>query len=133
MVRRIFYAFKNGLPVWESKDSYSLIYGTPCLKEDEIIPLISDYPILMYLVEGHRLAIYSDTTYAQIKRKTEFVFDRIVISRLKTYRVFDSLVRAGVKPEEAIVKALTFNLPLEESEEKSILRMLHLGNEVKKL
>lgn len=133
MVRRIFYAFKNGLPVWESKDSYSLIYGTPCLKEDEIIPLISDYPILMYLEEGHRLAIYSDTTYAQIKRKTEFVFDRIVISRLKTYRVFDSLVRAGVKPEEAIVKALTFNLPLEESEEKSILRMLHLGNEVKKL
>lgn len=133
MVRRIFYAFKNGLPVWESKDSYSLINGTPCLKEDEIIPLISDYPILMYLEEGHRLAIYSDTTYAQIKRKTEFVFDRIVISRLKTYRVFDSLVRAGVKPEEAIVKALTFNLPLEESEEKSILRMLHLGNEVKKL
>ena len=133
MVRRIFYAFKNGLPVWESKDSYSLIYGTPCLKEDEIIPLISDYPILMYLEEGHRLAIYSDTTYAQIKRKTEFVFDRIVISRLKTYRVFDSLVRAGVKPEEAIVKALTFNLPLEESEEKSLLRMLHLGNEVKKL
>lgn len=133
MVRRIFYAFKNGLSVWESKDSYSLINGTPCLKEDEIIPLISDYPILMYLEEGHRLAIYSDTTYAQIKRKTEFVFDRIVISRLKTYRVFDSLVRAGVKPEEAIVKALTFNLPLEESEEKSILRMLHLGNEVKKL
>ena len=43
------------------------------------------------------------------------------------------MVRAGVKPEEAIVKALTFNLPLEESEEKSILRMLHLGNEVKKL
>ena len=133
MVRRIFYAFKNGLPVWENKDSYSLINGTPCLKEEEIIPLISDYPILMYLEEGHRLAIYSDTTYAQIKRKTEFVFDRIVISRLKTYRVFDSLVRAGVKPEEAIVKALTFNLPLEESEEKSILRMLHLGNEVKKL
>ena len=133
MVRRIFYAFKNGLPVWESKDSYSLINGTPCLKEDEIIPLISDYPILMYLEEGHRLAIYSDTTYAQIKRKTEFVFDRIVISRLKTYRVFDSLVRAGVKPEEAIVKALTFNLTLEESEEKSILRMLHLDSEVKKL
>ncbi|UKI28134.1 MAG: hypothetical protein L6V78_03895 [Clostridium sp.] len=76
----------------------------------------------MYLEEGHRLAIYYDTTYAQIKRKTEFVFDRIVISRLKTYRVFDSLVRAGVKPEEAIVKALTFNLPLEESEEKSIFK-----------
>ena len=66
-------------------------------------------------------------------RERQNLFDRIVISRLKTYRVFDSLVRAGVKPEEAIVKALTFNLPLEESEEKSILRMLHLGNEVKKL
>lgn len=133
MVRRIFYAFKNELPVWESKDSYSLISGVPCPSEDEIIPLITDYPILMYLEEGHRLAIYSDTTYAQIKRKTEFVFDRIIISRLKTYRVFDSLVRAGVKPEEAIVKALTFNLPLEESEEKSILKMLHLSDEVKKI
>lgn len=133
MVRRIFYAFKNGLPVWESKDSYSLISGVPCPTEDEIIPLINDYPILMYLEEGHRLAIYSDTTYAQIKRKTEFVFDRIVISRLKTYRVFDCLVRAGVKPEEAIAKALMFNLPLEESEEESILKMLHLSDEVKKI
>lgn len=133
MVRRIFYAFKNELPVWESKDSYSLISGVPCPTEDEIIPLINDYPILMYLEEGHRLAIYSDTTYAQIKRKTEFVFDRIVISRLKTYRVFDCLVRAGVKPEEAIAKALMFNLPLEESEEKSILKMLHLSDEVKKI
>lgn len=132
-VRRVFYAFKNGLSVWESKDSYSLINAVPCLSEDEIILLVTDYPVLMYLEEGHRLAIYSDTTYAQIKRKTEFVFGRIVISRPKTYRVFDTLVRAGVRPEEAVVRALTFNLPLEESEEKSILRMLHLGEEVRKV
>lgn len=132
-VRRVFYAFKNGLSVWESKDSYSLINAVPCLSEDEIILLVTDYPVLMYLEEGHRLAIYSDTTYAQIKRKTEFVFGRIVISRPKTYRVFDTLVRAGVSPEEAVVRALTFNLPLEESEEKSILRMLHLGEEVRKV
>lgn len=133
MVRRVFYAFKNDLPVWESKDSYKSIEKTPCLTEEEIIPLINDYPILLYLEEGHRLAIYSDTKYAQIKRRTEFVFDRQVISRLKTYRVFDSLVRAGIKPEEAVIKALTFNTPLEPNEIEAIKGMLHITSGVKSI
>ena len=81
------------------------------------------------LEEGHRLAIYTDSRFAQIKRKTEFMFGNKVISRLKTYRAFKALIKHEVDPNEALKYAITYNSILSDGDLEMINKSLYGGNE----
>ena len=164
IVKRIYYAFKNNLPVWKTynteqsqlngeivrPDGYSeeevnaaipdQLYSQNSMynswiaeektpSEEEILILLADYPNLEMLEEGHRLAIYTDSRFAQIKRKTEFMFGNKVISRLKTYRAFNALIKHEVDPNEALKYAITYNSILSDGDLEMIKKSLYGGNE----
>jgi len=92
-------------------DNYDYVVTDP-----DISLLIAEHPILVAIDEGYRPAIYSDTPLALLKRKTELLIGKKLISRLKTYRVFNLLIAQGIDDNEALFHALTYNMTLEESE-----------------
>ena len=137
IIKRVFYAFKNQMPAWLASENNS---PSPLHNEvfkfnayDEIVKnsdyfivepdislLVAEHPIVELIDEACRPAIYSNTPIALLKRKTELLFGKKVISRLKTYRVFKILVAQGVKESEALMFALTYNSILEDEEYNGI-------------
>lgn len=125
IIKRIFYAYKNDLDVWKeniSEDRINEEYESwikkelVILNEEEISYLINDYPELESLDLTKRPAFFTDSEGAQIRRKYEFKFDNIIISRIKTYSVFKVLVNHAVDVNEAIFYALTYNLNVDVSD-----------------
>ena len=125
IIKRIFYAYKNDLDVWKeniSEDRINEEYESwikkelVILNEEEISYLINDYPELESLDLTKRPAFFTDPEGAQIRRKYEFKFDNIIISRIKTYSVFKVLVNHAVDVNEAIFYALTYNLNVDVSD-----------------
>ena len=119
IIKRIFYAFKNGLNVWnetgntiknEEYDNW-ISKERVALSSDEINALISSNSLLE-LIEETKRPYNDDSENAMIKRKYELRFDNIIISRLKTYSIFKVLTDHGVDEKEALVYALTYNVNL---------------------
>lgn len=118
IIKRIFYAYKNNLSIWKNDnviDSFEKIIQNNYLivSEDDITGLIKKYPKLEALEEGYRLALYTNTNMAKIKRKCELVFGNKIISRLKVYSVLNCLLDAGISLKEALIYAITYNSILE--------------------
>jgi hypothetical protein len=118
IIKKIFYAYKNNLSIWKNDnviDSFEKIIQNNYLivSEDDITGLIKNYPKLEVLEEGYRLALYTNTNMAKIKRKCEFVFGSKIISRLKVYSVLNCLLDAGISLKEALIYAITYNSILE--------------------
>lgn len=118
IIKRIFYAYKNNLSIWKNDnviDSFEKIIQNNYLivSEDDITGLIKKYTKLEALEEGYRLALYTNTNMAKIKRKCELVFGNKIISRLKVYSVLNCLLDAGISLKEALIYAITYNSILE--------------------
>lgn len=129
IIKRIFYAFKNNLNVWN--ENYSLDRINPTyeewinkerrtLTEDETINLLNGYPLLEYIESSKRPIFFTDVNSAQIRRKYEFKFGNNVISRLKVYSIFNVLVNHNVFEKEALSYAITYNSNLNSSEYEQI-------------
>lgn len=121
IIKRLFYAYKNNLNIWKNQEEnpkYESIIRTNyiILNDEEIKELISKYSKLELLEEGYRLALYSDTDVAKVKRRCEFVFGNKVISRLKVYSVLACLLDAGVTLNDALLYAVSYNSILEDYE-----------------
>lgn len=142
IIKRIYYAYKNKMEVWETsnieynrlsnnpinKDEPKLTYqefsqlkryikdGKNLINEEEINMIKSDYPIMELIDEGNRPAIYSNSPLAILKRKTELIFDTQIISRPKAFRVFKLLMDDGFNEKKALLFALIHNSILEERE-----------------
>ena len=122
IIKRLFYAHKNDLSIWSenfSGDRINLNYEEIIVKErkslseEDISYLVADYDILETVEFGKRGTLFSNTSVAQLKRKYEFRFNNIVLSRLKTYSVFKVLVSNGVNEKDALFYALIYNSNLE--------------------
>lgn len=125
IIKRLFYAYKNNLNIWKNQKEnvkYENIIRANyiILNDDEIKALISKYEKLELLEEGYRLALYSDTDVAKIKRRCEFVFGNKVISRLKVYSVLSCLLEAGISLNDALLYAITYNSILEDYEYEKV-------------
>ena len=122
IIKRLYYAFKNNLPVWGqtfiAKPEYDEIIKKSNLVIDDsaISLLIAEYPMLEALDDGHRLTIYSATPLALLKRKTEWFYGGKIISRLKTYLIFKILIQNKVPEKEAIIYALIYRTNLDNAE-----------------
>lgn len=124
IIKRIFYANKNELPVWhilglnndnatgefkrEENVEYNEIIKSKAkpLSDEEVNQLISQYPLLTSSLAAHEID----------NNKTNLVFNQTIISKFKTYRVFKCLVKAGISEREALFYALTYNSDLTEGE-----------------
>ncbi len=118
IIKRVFYAYKNNLFIWKNdnvNDTFEKIIQNNYLivSEDDIASLIKKYPHLLGLEDGYRLALYTNTNMAKIKRKCEFVFGNKIISRLKVYSVLNCLLDAGVNLKDSLIYAITYNSILE--------------------
>ena len=129
IIKRIFYAFKNNLNVWNeniTKDRINKEYEEwiskerKTLTEEEISYLISDYPVLEYIETSKKPVFFTDMSTAQIKRKYEFRFANNVISRLKVYSIFNVLINHNVNDREALFYAITYNSNLENNDYNNI-------------
>ena len=120
IIKRVYYTFKNDIPVWESSNNNAIDtlikQNNTIIDESQISLLIAEHPILEMLDEGCRPAIYTSTPLALLKRRTELIIGQKTFSRLKTYRVFKSLVEQGVKDADALYYAITYKSSLEEIE-----------------
>lgn len=125
IIKRIFYAHKNELDVWKENISLERINEEyeawinkelVILDEEDINYLVSENQLLEQLEESKRPNSFADPKGAQVKRKYEFKFDNIIISRLKTYSVFKVLVNHEVEVHEALLYALTYNLNVDSSD-----------------
>lgn len=129
IIKRIFYAFKNNLNVWNeniTKDRINKEYEEwiskerKTLTEEEISYLISDYPVLEYIETSKKPVFFTDMSTAQIRRKYEFRFANNVISRLKVYSIFNVLINHNVNDREALFYAITYNSNLENNDYNNI-------------
>ena len=129
IIKRIFYAFKNNLNVWNENYLPNRINPTyeewinkerRTLTEDETINLFNGYPLLEYIESSKRPIFFTDVNSAQIRRKYEFKFGNNVISRLKVYSIFNVLVNHNVFEKEALFYAITYNSNLNSSEYEQI-------------
>ena len=129
IIKRIFYAFKNNLNVWNeniTNDRINKEYEEwinkerKTLTEEEINYLISDYPILEYIETSKKPVFFTDMTTAQIRRKYEFRFVNNVISRLKVYSIFNVLIKHNINDREALFYAITYNSNLENNDYNNI-------------
>ncbi|MDD2409640.1 MAG: hypothetical protein PHD03_02860 [Bacilli bacterium] len=142
IIKRIYYAHKNKMPVWENidieykrlincyftNDDSNLSFqefdqlkkyikdGEGIINESEINMIKSDYPIMELIDEGNRPAIYSNSPLALLKRKLELIFDTQIISRPKVFRIFKLLMADGFNEKKALLYALVYNSILEEKE-----------------
>jgi hypothetical protein len=125
IIKRLYYAYKNNLNIWRENvldNRINEVYEEfinkkrRSLNEDEISYLISDYEILDFLENGKRGTLFSDVNLAQVRRKYEFKFNNVILSRLKTYSVFKALVSSDVPLREAMFYALTYNSNLSDAD-----------------
>ena len=103
------------------------------LDEKEIDLLIKEYPILSLLDSGMRITTFNDPYFGSIRRKTEFVFDNKIVSRIKTYSIFKCLITNGVNEQEALLYALSYNMDLNMAEYESLKKVVYRDNEVSTL
>ncbi len=125
IIKRIFYAFKNNLSIWNENitpDRINQEYDSwinkerKILTEEEINALYGTYHSLEYLEASKRPVFFTDASAASIKRKYEFKFGNIIISRYKVYSIFKVLVSHDVKEKEALFYAVTYNSNLEKDD-----------------
>ena len=125
IIKRIFYAFKNKLNVWDENvssnrknEAFETIINKEryTLTDEEIYHLISEHNILESMVESKRPYMFNDATIAQIKRKYEFKINNNTFSRLKTYSIFKVLINHDIEEKEALFYALTYNSNITDSE-----------------
>ena len=143
IIKRILFAYKNGLDMWDNysencpykkNDKYvEMIKNKDVLDEKEIDLLIKEYPILSLLDSGMRITTFNDPYFGSIRRKTEFVFDNKIVSRIKTYSIFKCLTTNGVNEKEALLYALSYNMDLNMAEYESLKKVVYRDNEVSTL
>lgn len=143
IIKRILFAYKNGLDMWDNysencpykkNDKYEeMIKNKDVLDEKEIDLLIKEYPILSLLDSGMRITTFNDPYFGSIRRKTEFVFDNKIVSRIKTYSIFKCLITNGVNEQEALLYALSYNMDLNIAEYESLKKVVYRDNEVSTL
>lgn len=143
IIKRILFAYKNGLDMWDNysencpykkNDKYEeMIKNKDVLDEKEIDLLIKEYPILSLLDSGMRITTFNDPYFGSIRRKTEFVFDNKIVSRIKTYSIFKCLITNGVNEQEALLYALSYNMDLNMAEYESLKKVVYRNNEVSTL
>lgn len=143
IIKRILFAYKNGLDMWDNysencpykkNDKYEeMIKKKDVLDEKEIDLLIKEYPILSLLDSGMRITTFNDPYFGSIRRKTEFVFDNKIVSRIKTYSIFKCLITNGVNEQEALLYALSYNMDLNMAEYESLKKVVYRNNEVSTL
>lgn len=143
IIKRILFAYKNGLDMWDNysencpykkNDKYEeMIKNKDVLDEKEIDLLIKEYPILSLLDSGMRITTFNDPYFGSIRRKTEFVFDNKIVSRIKTYSIFKCLTTNGVNEQEALLYALSYNMDLNMAEYESLKKVVYRNNEVSTL
>ena len=143
IIKRILFAYKNGLDMWDNysencpykkNDKYEeMIKNKDVLDEKEIELLIKEYPILSLLDSGMRITTFNDPYFGSIRRKTEFVFDNKIVSRIKTYSIFKCLTTNGVNEQEALLYALSYNMDLNMAEYESLKKVVYRNNEVSTL
>lgn len=143
IIKRILFAYKNGLDMWNNysencpykkNDKYEeTIKNKDVLDEKEIDLLIKEYPILSLLDSGMRITTFNDPYFGSIRRKTEFVFDNKIVSRIKTYSIFNCLITNGVNEQEALLYALSYNMDLNMAEYESLKKVVYRDNEVSTL
>lgn len=135
IIKRILFAYKNNLKMWDNitlsspnkinKNYEELILNKKILSEDEINLLIKEHSILNLLDSGMRITAFNDPYFGSIKRKTEFVFNKKIVSRIKTYSIFKVLIDNNVKEEDALLYALTYNMDLNEYEYNSLKQVVY--------
>lgn len=143
IIKRILFAYKNGLDMWDNysencpykkNDKYEeIIKNKDVLDEKEIDLLIKEYPILSLLDSGMRITTFNDPYFGSIRRKTEFVFDNKIVSRIKTYSIFKCLITNGVNEQEALLYALSYNMDLNMAEYEILKKVVYRNNEVSTL
>lgn len=143
IIKRILFAYKNGLDMWDNysencpykkNDKYEeMIKNKDVLDEKEIDLLIKEYPILSLLDSGMRITTFNDPYFGSIRRKTEFVFDNKIISRIKTYSIFKCLITNGVNEQDALLYALSYNMDLNMAEYECLKKVVYRNNEVSTL
>lgn len=143
IIKRILFAYKNGLDMldnysencpYKKNDKYEeMIKNKDVLDEKEIDLLIKEYPILSLLDSGMRITTFNDPYFGSIRRKTEFVFDNKIVSRIKTYSIFKCLITNGVNEQEALLYALSYNMDLNMAEYESLKKVVYRDNEVSTL
>lgn len=143
IIKRILFAYKNGLDMWDNysencpykkNDKYEeMIKNKDVLDEKEIDLLIKEYPILSLLDSGMRITTFNDPYFGSIRRKTEFVFDNKIVSRIKTYSIFKCLTTNGVNEKEALLYALSYNMDLNMAEYESLKKVVYRDNGVSTL
>ena len=143
IIKRILFAYKNGLDMWDNysencpykkNDKYEeMIKNKDVLDEKEIDLLIKEYPILSLLDSGMRITTFNDPYFGSIRRKTEFVFDNKIVSRIKTYSIFKCLITNGVNEQDALLYALSYNMDLNMAEYESLKKVVYRDNEVSTL
>ncbi len=143
IIKRILFAYKNGLDMWDNysencpykkNDKYEeMIKNKDVLDEKEIDLLIKEYPILSLLDSGMRITTFNDPYFGSIRRKTEFVFDNKIVSRIKTYSIFKCLITNGVNEKEALLYALSYNMDLNMAEYEILKKVVYRNNEVSTL
>lgn len=133
IIKRIYYSFKNELNIWHENTENNIINREyekyikeerKSLTEEEINYLIADYDELEILEYGKRVVLFSDTIEAQIKRKYEFIFNKTIISRLKTFSIFKVLINHNINVREAMLYAAIYNTNLNENEYLSIKKYI---------
>lgn len=133
IIKRIFYAFKNKLSVWDENVNEErknktfedmLAKEKQIVNEEDIHHLINEHPILEAMLESKRPYLFNDTTIAQIKRKYEFKIDNNTFSRIKTYSVFNVLINHDIEEKQALFYALTYNSNLTDSEYNALKKEL---------
>lgn len=143
IIKRILFAYKNGLDMWDNysencpykkNDKYEeMIKNKDVLDEKEIDLLIKEYPVLSLLDSGMRITTFNDPYFGSIRRKTEFVFDNKIVSRIKTYSIFKCLTTNGVNEQEALLYALSYNMDLNMAEYENLKKVVYRNNEVSTL
>ena len=143
IIKRILFAYKNGLDMWDNysencpykkNDKYEeMIKNKDVLDEKEIDLLIKEYSILSLLDSGMRITTFNDPYFGSIRRKTEFVFDNKIVSRIKTYSIFKCLITNGVNEQDALLYALSYNMDLNMAEYESLKKVVYRDNEVSTL
>ena len=125
IIKRIFYAFKNKLNVWDENYTLDRQNNTyeqwinkerRTLEENEILNLLNGYPLLQYIESSKKPIFFYDVNSAQIRRKYEYKFDNNVISRLKVFSIFNVLINHNINEKDALIYAITYGSNLNPSE-----------------
>jgi hypothetical protein len=131
-LKRVFYAYKNTLPVWnflgtssgsfrEENQEYNEIINKKrrTLKIEDINKLVSNYPTVASLEAGRR-PIVDSSHLSLVKNTTEYHFDNKIISRPKALSDFMVLVGDNIPEREALLYSLSDKSSLNDSEYTSL-------------